>query len=82
MGRRKLRPRRRCSVTPTTTTTMTTCKRCGALFSSGLVVCAVPLGVTSPTQTDNEWGSRIQMRPGECPRCGHITARRQHVYVQ
>lgn len=46
------------------------------------VVCAVPLGVTSPTQTDNEWGSRIQMRPGECPRCGHITARRQHVYVQ
>jgi len=56
-----------------TMTTMTTCEWCGAYFSSGLLKCMGPMGVTSPTALVPEWASQRKLARGECPRCGHVT---------
>ena len=58
-----------------TTTTMTTCEWCGAVFSSGLTLGYGPMGVTSPTALVTEWAGERKMAPGECPRCFHVTPR-------
>ena len=51
---------------------MTTCERCGAQFSEGLVRAYGPMNVTSPTQVITEWASTVPVPPGECPWCRHV----------